>query len=81
MGDRSSEDRESNDYLKHMPLQERTRAIKGVKANCKSSHADLKCSLCNEDEPETQEHIEECTREQEQTELSDRKQYNKRLDD
>ena len=46
--DRSSEDSDSYEYLKKMPLQDvriwmryRPMAIKGVKANCKASHADL----------------------------------------
>ena len=68
VGDRSSEDSELYENLKGMPLQDvriwmryRARAIKGVKDNSRASHADLKCSLCDEEEVETQDHLEGCT--------------------
>ena len=66
--DRLSDDRETSEYLKVLPLREariwmryRARAIKGVKDNCRASHDDLICNLCNEQETETQEHIETCS--------------------
>ena len=65
--DRMSDDRETFEYLKVMPLKEsriwmryRARAIKGVKDNCRASHADLTCNLCDEQVTETQEHLEAC---------------------
>ena len=42
-------------------MRYRARAIKGVKDNCRASHADLTCNLCDEHEVETQEHLEVCT--------------------
>ena len=66
--DRLSDDRETFEYLKEMPLKEariwmryRARAIKGVKDNCRASHDDLKCNQCNEQATETQEHLETCS--------------------
>ena len=66
--DRLSEDRETFEYMKVLPLKEsriwmryRARAIKGVKDNSRASHADLNCNLCDEQVTETQEHLETCS--------------------
>ena len=63
-----SDDKESFEYLKVMPLKDsriwmryRARSIKGVKDNCRASHADLTCNLCDANEVETQDHLEVCT--------------------